>query len=408
MSYKTVIGEINKENEFNKNKPKTIKPGTNKIMPSSNFQKLAVKTEGKPDPFKAPLPVMVTKKPTNITSIQKNVPQRKPTIETKTAKPEPNNNANKLHINKKDNEKTEKCSEKVVDKANEEKTDKVVTKPDPKKEEPIGNKTKTQWHISSFDIGAKLGRGKFGNVYSAREKETRFVVALKVLYKKQIQETNVEHQVRREIEIQSHLKHPNILRLFGYFHDATRIYLILEYAPKGTLYDALKEQPEKRFDEKTTAGYINSLSSALLYLHERNVIHRDIKPENLLLGHKGELKIADFGWSVHEPHSQRTTLCGTLDYLPPEMVKGEPHSKAVDIWSLGVLMYELLVGQAPFLATQHAVTYNLIVKVNYKLPTFVSKAAAHLIERLLVQDPNRRMPLDRVMAHPWITMNVIN
>lgn len=174
------------------------------------------------------------------------------------------------------------------------------------------------WELSNFDIGRPLGRGKFGNVYLAREKDTKFVVALKVLFKKQIQRDNVEHQVRREIEIQSHLRHPNILRLYGFFHDPARIYLILEYAPQGALYKELKNQPNGRFDEKRTSGYILSLADALIYLHERDVIHRDIKPENLLLGHNGELKIADFGWSVHEPNSARTTLCGTVDYLPPE------------------------------------------------------------------------------------------
>lgn len=167
-------------------------------------------------------------------------------------------------------------------------------------------------HVRSRSIG------KFGNVYLAREKDTKFVVALKVLFKKQIHRDNVEHQVRREIEIQSHLRHPNILRLYGYFHDTTRIYLILEYAPEGALYKELQSQPNKRLDEQRTAKYILALADALIYLHERDVIHRDIKPENLLLGHKGVLKIADFGWSVHEPNSSRTTLCGTVDYLPPE------------------------------------------------------------------------------------------
>lgn len=180
------------------------------------------------------------------------------------------------------------------------------------------NEKKAPWCLSNFDIGRPLGRGKFGNVYLAREKDTKFVVALKVMFKKQIHSNNVEHQVRREIEIQSHLRHANILRLYGYFHDASRIYLILEYAPKGALYKELQSQPNKRFDEQRTAHYIYSLADALKYLHERDVIHRDIKPENLLLGHNGELKIADFGWSVHEPNSARTTLCGTVDYLPPE------------------------------------------------------------------------------------------
>ncbi|XP_017474359.1 PREDICTED: serine/threonine-protein kinase Aurora-2 [Rhagoletis zephyria] len=268
------------------------------------------------------------------------------------------------------------------------------------------NKEKKSWSLSNFDIGRPLGRGKFGNVYLAREKESKFVVALKVLFKKQIHESNVEHQVRREIEIQSHLRHPHILRLYGYFHDDARIYLILEYAPKGTLFKELQSQPLKRFNEPTSAVYIRSLASALQYLHERDVIHRDIKPENLLLGHKGDLKIADFGWSVHEPNSMRTTLCGTLDYLPPEMVQGKPHTKNVDLWSLGVLCYELLVGNAPFLATDYDETYKKIIKVDYKLPDFVSRAAAHFISKLLVLNPQQRLPLDQVFLHPWVAAHI--
>ncbi|KAL1404132.1 hypothetical protein pipiens_001727 [Culex pipiens pipiens] len=266
-------------------------------------------------------------------------------------------------------------------------------------------KDKKIWTLSNFDIGRPLGRGKFGNVYLAREKETKFVIALKVLFKKQVHAQGIEHQVRREIEIQSHLRHPNILRMYGYFHDETRIYLILEYAPGGTLFSKLQTQPGNKFPEKQCAIYINMLVSALIYLHERNVIHRDIKPENLLLGHGGDLKIADFGWSVHEPTSTRTTLCGTLDYLSPEMVQGQPHTKNVDLWSLGVLAYELLVGRAPFHATGFDDTYNKIMKVRYDVPPEMSRPAAHLISRLLVKQPEQRMPLEHVAIHPWIKLH---
>lgn len=185
-----------------------------------------------------------------------------------------------------------------------------------------GNKGEKRWSLTDFDIGKPLGRGKFGNVYLAREKHVRFrrimcskyVVALKVLFKNQLQQSQVEHQLRREIEIQSHLWHPNILRLFGYFYDQARVYLILEYAAKGELYKEL--QRCKVFNEKRAATYIAYLARALIYCHEKHVIHRDIKPENLLIGMKGELKIADFGWSGHTCNRRRT-LCGTLDYLPP-------------------------------------------------------------------------------------------
>lgn len=108
--------------------------------------------------------------------------------------------------------------------------------------------------IADFDIGRSLGTGKFGNVYLAREKCSKFIIALKVLYKSQLDKANVVHQLKREVEIQSHLRHPNIVRLYGYFHDEARVYLILEYAPGGELYKLLKAQPEHRLDDQRLAN----------------------------------------------------------------------------------------------------------------------------------------------------------
>lgn len=260
-----------------------------------------------------------------------------------------------------------------------------------------------RWSLDDFDIGRPLGKGKFGNVYLARERKSKYVVALKVLFKSQLQKSGVEHQLRREIEIQSHLRHDHILRLFGYFHDKSRVYLILEYAPKGELYKEL--QKVKRFDEKTSAKYVYQLADALKYCHSKKVIHRDIKPENLLLGLTADLKIADFGWSVHAPSSRRTTLCGTLDYLPPEMIEGKFHNECVDLWSLGVLCYELLVGKPPFETESNSETYTRITKVDVRYPSFMSEGAKDLISKLLRHDPKKRLPLEEVMVHPWIVQN---
>jgi len=132
------------------------------------------------------------------------------------------------------------------------------------------------------------------------------------------------------------------------------------------------------------------------------VIHRDIKPENLLIGAQGEIKIADFGWSVHAPTSRRNTLCGTLDYLPPEMVEGREHDEQVDVWSLGVLLYEFLVGVPPFEAEGHGATYRRISRVDLKFPPEVSTDAQDLIRKLLVKEPSQRLRLKDVPNHPWI------
>jgi aurora kinase, other len=114
--------------------------------------------------------------------------------------------------------------------------------------------------------------------------------------------------------------------------------------------------------------YIVAVASALHYCHSKHVIHRDIKPENLLVGSTRDIKIADFGWSVHAPNNRRKTLCGTLDYLPPEMVEGRAHDTAVDIWGLGVLTYEFLVGQPPFEAAGTKETYARICNVDITFP----------------------------------------
>ncbi|CAI5791455.1 aurora kinase B isoform X1 [Podarcis raffonei] len=257
--------------------------------------------------------------------------------------------------------------------------------------------------IDDFEIGRPLGKGKFGNVYLAREKESKFIVALKVLFKSQMEKECVEHQLRREIEIQCHLSHPNILRLYNYFHDRKRVYLILEYAPRGELYKEL--QKHRRFDEQRSATYMEELADALLYCHSKKVIHRDIKPENLLMGLKGELKIADFGWSVHAPSLRRKTMCGTMDYLPPEMIEGKPHNEKVDHWCIGILCYEFLVGHPPFETASAPETYRRIVSVDLKFPPFVTEGARDLISKLLRHNPADRLPLQGVMEHPWVKAN---
>ncbi|XP_010903017.2 aurora kinase A isoform X2 [Esox lucius] len=263
--------------------------------------------------------------------------------------------------------------------------------------------SKKRWALENFDIGRPLGKGKFGNVYLARERQTMFILALKVLFKKQLEKAGVEHQLRREVEIQSHLRHPNILRLYGYFHDTSRVYLILEFAPKGELYSELQRCGS--FDEIRSATYIMELADALNYCHSKKVIHRDIKPENLLLGANGELKIADFGWSVHTPSSRRSTLCGTLDYLPPEMIEGRTHDEKVDLWSLGVLCYEFLVGRPPFETKNNEDTYRKISRVEYTYPADMSIGSRDLIGKLLKHNPIQRLPIQGVLTHPWVVEN---
>uniref|UniRef100_A0A672L4L7 non-specific serine/threonine protein kinase n=1 Tax=Sinocyclocheilus grahami TaxID=75366 RepID=A0A672L4L7_SINGR len=240
-----------------------------------------------------------------------------------------------------------------------------------------------KFSIKDFDIGRPLGKGKFGNVYLARERKLKVIVALKVLFKSQMEKEGVEHQLRREIEIQSHL------RLYIY------IYIYIYSGAAVSHMTALS----------LCLQYMEELADALLYCHEKKVIHRDIKPENLLLGYRGELKIADFGWSVHAPSLRRRTMCGTLDYLPPEMIEGHTHDEKVDLWCIGVLCYECLVGNPPFETASHTETYKRITKVDLQFPKLVSDGARDLISKLLRHSPAMRLPLRSVMEHPWVKAN---
>lgn len=143
------------------------------------------------------------------------------------------------------------------------------------------------------------------------------------------------------------LDHPNIIKLFNHFEEENYIYLMIEYAGGGQLWQKLKK--EGRLDENTVKKYMADIILAVEYLHSQNppIIHRDIKPENIMLDETGRIKLVDFGWSNFK-NRQRMTFCGTPDYLAPEMILEQGHDEKLDIWSIGVLTYELLTGKAPF------------------------------------------------------------
>ncbi|ETP51472.1 AUR protein kinase, variant 4 [Phytophthora nicotianae P10297] len=206
------------------------------------------------------------------------------------------------------------------------------------------NQPPKAWSLDDFEIGRELGTGKFGQVYLAREKNSRMYVALKVLVKEQLKAAGVAHQLRKEVEIHSRIRHENILPLFATFQDATRVYLVMKYAGGGDLYKKMRSMPRRRFPERQAMLYIAQLVSALEACHQQHVIHRDIKPENLLLSEEGTIQLGDFGWSSANvtAANRRDTLCGTLDYLSPEMIRVRStchyythHPANLNLWNLG-------------------------------------------------------------------------
>ncbi|XP_042387609.1 serine/threonine-protein kinase Aurora-3-like isoform X1 [Zingiber officinale] len=295
---------------------------------------------------------------------------------------------------------------------------------------------KEEWSIADFEIGKFLGEGRYGKVYLAREKQSGYVVALKVIFKAKLEKYQSHAKIRREIEIQHSLNHSNVLRLYAWFHDETRVFLVLEYAARGELYELLSSL--HRFSEKRAATYIASLAEALTYCHGKHVIHRDIKPENLLLDIEGRLKIADFGSAV-KSISKRQTLCGTTDYLAPEVVENKEHDHAVDNWTVGILCYEFLYGIPPFTDEDEQVTFrrfcfnflnntktkrelmflvtcanvilcefsSRIMNVDLKFPSKpeVSAEAKDFISKLLIKDSSKRLSIQEILMHPWIVQN---
>ena len=254
-----------------------------------------------------------------------------------------------------------------------------------------------------------LGKGGFGEVWKVIHKKTNNVYVIKVIDKKNIIEQKLVEQMNREIEIMYKIDHPHTVKLVNHFEDDSKFYLVLHYASKGQLYSLLKKQG--KFDECTAAQFIRETIEAVKYLHSFDppIIHRDIKPENLLLDENMRIKLADFGWSNFKDDAEtRNTYCGTPEYLSPEMVKRIGHDASVDIWSLGVLLFELLAGYAPFSGANQDELFANIRKVKINWPSDFPPLAKNLITRILKLNSKDRMSLEEILMHTWFEKNPIS
>lgn len=270
----------------------------------------------------------------------------------------------------------------------------------------IGLEPECQKSDFSTDGTKPLGKGGFGEVWKVFHKKTNNVYVIKVIDKKNIIEQRLVEQMNREIEIMYRIDHPHIVKLVNHFEDDSKFYLILHYASKGQLYSLLKKQG--KFDERTTSQFIRETIEAVKYLHSFDppIIHRDIKPENLLLDENMRIKLADFGWSNFKDNEEsRNTYCGTPEYLSPEMVRRIGHDASVDIWSIGVLMFELLSGYAPFSGSNQDELFNNIRKIKINWPSDFPPLAKNLITRILRLNPKDRMNLDEILTHTWFEKN---
>ena len=292
--------------------------------------------------------------------------------------------------------------------------------PQNQSKKPILNKVKKRLLILSPAVAAGLereacktdfesledksiGKGGFGSVWKVRHKITKQIFAIKVINKESIVKQKMVEQTNREIEIMYKLDHPHIIKLYSHFEDDEDFCLIMQIASKGQLYSIIKRL--KRLDQRTAAQYMREVISAIKYLHTRNppIIHRDIKPENILLDQEGRCKLADFGWSNFDVGDKfRDTYCGTPEYLAPEMITKSGHNESVDIWALGVLLFEMLTGRTPFNFTGDRIQlFNNIKTLRIVWTDDFPQLAKDLVGKILRLNPKDRLTLDEIINHQW-------
>jgi len=202
------------------------------------------------------------------------------------------------------------------------------------------------------------------------------------------------------------MDHPHVIKLLHYFEDKENVYLILQYAENGSLFRYLKKK--SRFKEEEAFVYFFQTCLGIDYLHKNGIIHRDLKPENLLLDKHGNIKLCDFGWSAEGQSNKRTTFCGTIDYMAPEMLMNQPHDHRLDIWCLGILLYELVHGVPPFKGQSENEKCRNIMKSTLDIEAFspdLSMNVKNLIKGILKKIPKERLSMSEIFSHDWMKSN---
>jgi len=245
-----------------------------------------------------------------------------------------------------------------------------------------------------------IGEGSFGKVYKARRKNTGFTVAMKFITKHGKSEKDLKN-LRQEIGILRKLNHENIILMFDAFETDREFCVVTEYA-QGELFDIL--QDDQRLPESTVQQIAKQLVKALHYLHSNRIIHRDMKPQNVLIGSNGRIKLCDFGFAraMSSNTIVLTSIKGTPLYMSPELVKELPYDGSSDLWSLGVILYELYVGQPPFYTNSIYSLINHIVKDPVKYPVDISREFKSFLQGLLQKNPAKRLNWPNLLDHPFV------
>ena len=272
-------------------------------------------------------------------------------------------------------------------------------------------KPEEKYNFSNFNIlkNKQIGQGAFSNVYLCENNVDKKNYACKLIPKKTVHENGVGLDViYNEISIHEKIIHPNIVRMYNHYENDENIYCFLEYIEGETLYSKIKNNPSG-LNEREAFKIFSQIIKAIKFLHNNKIIHRDIKLENFLIKkekNKEIIKLCDFGWSVQltDELPKRVTTCGTFEYMSPELINEEPYDYCIDVWALGVLLYELLHGKTPFSSSDNndfEEIFKNVMKNNFKIKESVSNNCKKLIMKFLKKNPEERININDVENESW-------
>ncbi|CAL8335327.1 unnamed protein product [Boreogadus saida] len=259
--------------------------------------------------------------------------------------------------------------------------------------------------VGFYDIERTLGKGNFAVVKLARHRITKTEVAIKIIDKTQLDAVNLE-KIYREVQIMKMLDHQHIIKLYQVMETKNMLYLVTEYAKNGEIFDYLAKHG--RLSELEARRKFWQILSAVEYCHNRNIVHRDLKAENLLLDGHMNIKIADFGFgNFFHPGEPLATWCGSPPYAAPEVFEGQQYEgPQLDIWSMGVVLYVLVCGALPFDGPTLPVLRQRVLEGRFRIPYFMTEDCEHLIRRMLVLDPSKRLSVAQIKEHKWMLLDV--
>ena len=261
----------------------------------------------------------------------------------------------------------------------------------------------------NYYLEETIGEGAFAKVKLAVHIPTGEKVAIKILNKEHLfedeSESNDINKIRKEINILKRIRHKNIIQLYEIMESKSNLYIVMEYCENKELFDYIVYK--KYLKEKEACRLFQQIIDGVEYLHLSNITHRDLKPENLLLDKNNRIKISDFGLSflADNINTLLETPCGTPSYAPPEMLRGEKYNGVFsDIWSCGIILYTMLVGNLPCAESKEELIYENILKHNYYFPEYISSEAIDLIENMLKINPKERFNFEQIKSHPWFNL----